>query len=183
MHTSKQEPTIFGVIAEYSDGEAVLAAAQAARDAGFKKMDAYTPYMVEGLVDALGNKDDRVPRIVFICGLICAGLGFLMQYWITGVDYPMNIGGRPNLSWPSYIPITFESGVLVAAFSAVVGMFGLNGLPRPHHPVFDAPGFDRATRDKFFLCIEAEDEGFDARLAKEVLLATKPDSIQEVPNL
>lgn len=132
-HPTPTGPQLYGVVAEYSSGEAVVAAANAARAAGFTKMDAYTPYMVDDLVDALGNKDDRVPKIVFGMGLLGATGGFLLQWWVASSAYPLNIGGRPNLSWPSFIPITFECGVLVAALTAAGAMIALNGLPRPHH--------------------------------------------------
>ncbi|MFN8140360.1 MAG: DUF3341 domain-containing protein [Fimbriimonadales bacterium] len=179
-HPTPTGPQLYGVVAEYSSGEAVVAAANAARAAGFTKMDAYTPYMVDDLVDALGNKDDRVPKIVFGMGLLGATGGFLLQWWVASSAYPLNIGGRPNLSWPSFIPITFECGVLVAALTAAGAMIALNGLPRPHHPIFDAKNIERATKDKFFLCIEAEDPAFDLQKAKDVLGATKADDVSEV---
>lgn len=172
--------TLYGVIARYSSGEACLAAAKSIRARGFTQVEAYTPYMVEGLVDELKNRDDRVTWIVFFGGVIGASLGFLLQYYVSVVDFPMNVGGRPDLSWPSFIPVTFECGILCAALSGLVGMLMLNGLPRPHHPVFEAPGFEAVGRDKFFLCIEAGDPQFSVEAAKSALLETRPESVDEV---
>lgn len=172
--------TLYGVVARYSSGEDVLAAAKTIRAKGYTEVEAYTPYMVEGLVDELKNRDDNVTWIVFFGGVIGACLGFALQCYISMVDYPMNIGGRPDFSWPSFIPVTFECGILSAALSGLVGMLGLNGLPRPHHPIFDAPGFENALRDKFFLCIEAADPGFEMERVKSDLQATAPESVDEV---
>ncbi len=172
--------TLYGVVAKYSSGEMLLEAAKEIRCKGYTSVEAYTPYHVEGVVDALGNKDDRVTWIVFFGGVIGAALGFLLQYYVAVVDYPMNVGGRPNLSWPSFIPVTFECGILSAALSGLVGMLGLNGLPRPHHPIFDAPGIEASGRDKFFLCIEADDPQFSLDEAKAALQATGPESVDEV---
>ena len=172
--------TLYGVVAKYSSGEMLLEAAKEIRGKGYTSVEAYTPYHVEGVVDALGNKDDRVTWIVFFGGVIGAALGFLLQYYVAVVDYPMNVGGRPNLSWPSFIPVTFECGILSAPLSGLVGMLGLNGLPRPHHPIFDAPGIEASGRDKFFLCIEADDPQFSLDEAKAALQATGPESVDEV---
>lgn len=180
MHVKPSGPALFGIAAQYASGEAVLKAARAAREAGYTKMDAYTPYMIEGLAEEIGSSDDRVPKIVFVLGMLGAAAGFALQWWVTAVDYPLNVGGRPDLSWPSFIPITFECGVLVAAFAAVFGMLGLNGLPRPHHPIFEAEGFDRASNDKFFLCIEAEDEKFEKDAAIALLKSTEAENVVEV---
>lgn len=173
-------PLLYGVIAKYDSGEDLLAAAKVVKAKGYTKVEAYAPYMVEGLVDELKNKDDRVTWIVFFGGVIGALSGFGLQYYVSVVDYPMNIGGRPDLSWPSFIPITFECGILCAALSGLVGMLMLNGLPRPHHPIFDAPGIEDATRDKFFLCIESSDPSFELEEAKAALSDTRPVSVEEV---
>jgi hypothetical protein len=179
MHKATAEPKLFGLVAQYEDSEKLLEAAQKAKNAGYVKMDAYSPFYVEGLVDALGNKDDRVPKVIFVSGITGACLGMLLQWWTSNVDYPMNIGGRPDFSWPQFIPVTFESGILCAAFGAVVGMLLLNGLPRPHHPIFNASGIERATDDRFFLCIEATDPNFDEAEVKKFLAATGAEQVVE----
>ncbi|MBW3621807.1 MAG: DUF3341 domain-containing protein [Armatimonadetes bacterium] len=148
-------------MAEFEHAEDVVAAARRVRDAGYKKIDAYTPFPVEGLSEALGFRDHWIPFLMLIGGIVgCIG-GFALVYYCTVIAYPLNIGGRPLFSWPMYIPVTFECTVLVAALTGVLGMFLLNGLPMPYHPVFDHPDFDRASSDRFFLCIEARDPNFD----------------------
>jgi hypothetical protein len=172
--------SIYGLIAEFSERDELLAAAQRAHDAGYRRMDAFTPFPIEGLAEALGQKNTAVPLIV-LCGGIVGGLGgYFMEWYAMAVDYPINIAGRPFNSWPAYIPITFELTVLVAAIAAVVGMLALNKLPEPHHPVFDAPNFNRASTDKFFLCIEARDPKFDRAATKKFLESLKPDAVTEV---
>ena len=133
----------------------------AARQAGYREMDAYTPYPVEGLADRVGLQRSRIPSIVLIGGVGRRGVGFFMQYYSMAVNYPFNVGGRPPNSWPVFIPIAFEVMILVASFAAFFGMMFLNGLPQPHHPVFNVPQFARASQDRFFLCIEATDPRFD----------------------
>jgi hypothetical protein len=146
-------------------------------------MDAYTPYPVEGLSAELGLTHSRVPFVVLVGGLVGATAGFFMQYWAMAVDYPLNVGGRPYNSWPAYIPITFEVMVLVASFAALLGMFYLNGLPMPYHPVFHVPRFVHASEDRFFLCIEATDPKFDRQLTGQFLASLQPcGEVVEVPN-
>ncbi|MCH8275303.1 MAG: DUF3341 domain-containing protein [Armatimonadetes bacterium] len=173
--------SIYGIIAQFSNPEQLLEAVRRARKEGYRRMEAYTPFAVDGLADELECRDDRVPVVVFICGVVGAGLGLFLQYWVSSVDLPLNVGGRPDFSWPSFIPITFEIGILGAAFGALIGMLVMNGLPRPHHPIFDAPGFEAVTRDKFFLCIEAEDPLFDRGKTKEFLETVGPEAVSEVP--
>ncbi len=152
---------LYGVMAEFDTPEELLRASEKVRDAGYKHMDAYAPFPVEGLSEALGLKRNLVSLITF-CGGLAGGLGgFGFEYWVNVISYPMNIAGRPLNSWPAFIPVTFELTVLGASLSAVIGMIALNGLPRPHHPVFNVPRFLRASTDKFFICIEARDPKFD----------------------
>ena len=152
---------LYGIIAEFEHAEDVVKAAQRAHDAGFRKMDAYTPFPVEGLSEALGFRDVWVPILMLLGGAAgCIG-GYCFIAWATVVAYPLNIGGRPLYGWPSFIPVTFELTVLLSALSGILGMFILNGLPMPYHPVFDAPEFERASSDRFYLCIESQDPRFD----------------------
>jgi hypothetical protein len=169
-------------MAEFETPDQVLHATREARLAGYRDMDAYTPYPVEGLADELGLPRTRVPFVVLIAALVGAAAGFFMQYWSMAVDYPFNVGGRPTNSWPVFIPITFEVMVLVAGFAALIGMLLLNGLPRPHHPVFNVPSFVRAMQDRFFLCIEATDPKFDRLQTAEFLRGLHPVAVVEVPH-
>jgi len=179
-HAVAQAPRLYGLMAQFDEAEQLLNAARRTREAGYTKFEAYSPYAIEHLADEIGNRDDRVPWIVFSCGMLGALGGFGLQVYATVIDYPMNIGGRPDLSWPSYIPITFECGVLAASLGGVVGMLMLNGLPKPYHPVFNAPGFDGATRDKFFICIESEDPKFSESETAAFLKGLGAGSVNEV---
>ncbi len=160
---------LYGLLAEFERPEEVVSAAQKAYAEGYRKMDTYTPQPVEGLAEAIGFHHTRFPLLVLIGGVVGASAGFSMQYWMAAVDYAMNIGGRPLNSWPSFVPITFEMTVLVAALTAVLGMLGMNGLPMPYHPVFNAPNFELASRNRFFLCIEARDPKFDRVATRKFL--------------
>jgi hypothetical protein len=170
-----KRPTIHGLMVEFLKAEEVLAATRAARKAGYREMDAYTPYTVEGLAAELGMSRSRIPFVVLVCGLIGAGAGFFMQYYSMAIDYPWNVGGRPLNSWPVFVPIAFELMVLVAAFGAFLGMLFLNGLPHPHHPVFNVPQFVRSSQDRFFLCIEATDPQFDLAATAAFLATLNPE--------
>ena len=172
---------VYGVMAEFESPGEILEATRRARQAGYRDMDAYTPYPVEGLADELGLPRTRVPFVVLVAGLTGAVVGFFMQWWTMAVDYPFNVGGRPPNSWPVYVPIAFEVMVLVASFAALFGMFFLNGLPQPHHPVFNVPRFARASQDRFFLCIETTDPKFDLEQTKLFLNNLHPISLTEVP--
>jgi hypothetical protein len=156
-----QRPDIYGIMAEFDAPEKILAAAERAKDEGYHDMDAYTPFPMEELTDALGIRHTKLPLFVLCCGITGALLGFFFQYWTNVIDYPLNIGGRPLNSWPMWIPVTFELTILFSSLGAVVGMIFRNGLPRPVHPVFNVDRFEAATKDKFFLCIEATDAKFD----------------------
>jgi hypothetical protein len=157
----RKRPPIYGVIAEFDNPTDAVAAARRAYEEGYRRMDAYSPYPIEALSEAIGFHGSRLPLIVLIGGIVgCLG-GYLMQYYLNAVDYALNVGGKPQHSWPAFIPITFETTVLGAALAAIFGMLALNGLPEPYHPVFNAPNFALATRDRFFLLIEARDAKFD----------------------
>ena len=156
----QRNPTIYGLLAEFHTPEELLAAARRAHQEGYRRMDAYSPFPVEGLAEAIGHHHTRLPLIVLIGGLVGCASGFLLQYWASVLYYPMNIGGRPPNSWPAFIPITFEMTILLAATSAVLGMLALNGLPMPYHPVFNVERFALASRNHFFLAIEARDARF-----------------------
>ena len=173
-------PLIYGLMAEFDNPNDLLAATTRARVEGYRQMDAYTPFPVEGLAEALGFQHTRVPLIVLIGGLVGCATGYLMQYYLAAIDYPLNIGGRPLNSWPAFIPITFELTILVAALSAVLGMLALNGLPMPYHPVFHVPRFALATRDRFFLCIEATDPKFERDATRRFLERLAPREVSEV---
>ncbi|MDW8104344.1 MAG: DUF3341 domain-containing protein [Armatimonadota bacterium] len=171
---------LHGIIAEYETAEELLHAARRAREAGYTRMDAYTPFPVHGLAEAIGFEDHKVPWTVFLSGVAGAIAGFAMQYYISVIDYPLNVGGRPLFSWPAYIPVTFETTVLFAAFGAFIGMLAFNGLPQPYHPVFNAPRFERASQDRFFLCIEATDPLFDRTGTRHFLESTGARLVSEV---
>jgi hypothetical protein len=177
---SDQPSPLFGVIAEYNTPEAVLAAAQAAHQAGYRKMDAYTPHPVEGLDDALGMQPTRLGFVVLAMGITGAVIGYFMQWYSMNIFYPLNIGGRPLHDWPTYVVITFEVTVLLSAFTAGLFMIARNGLPRPYHSVFNTPGFERATRDGYYLCIESSDDRFDPDAVAGFLQGTAPVSVHEV---
>ena len=177
----RREPRVYGLLAEFAQPEDLLAAATAARAAGYRRMDAYTPFPVHGLSEAIGFHHTRLPVIVLIGGIVGACLGFGMQYWYENHHYLMNVGGRPHNSWPSFIVITVETTILCAAISAVLGMLALNGLPQPYHPLFNVPSFDLASRSHFFLCIEERDPKFDIDATREFLEGLGPNAIAVVP--
>jgi hypothetical protein len=177
----KSEPVIFGLAAEFSTHKELLKAASAARDQGYERMDAYSPFPIEGLPEALGRKPTIMPLLVLIGGILGGAGGYFMEWYANVVSYPLNIGGRPLNSWPSFIPITFELTVLGAALSAFFGSLALNKLPQPYHPIFHAPGFERASVDRFFLCILAEDSKFDPTNTRKFLEDLQPLAVSEVP--
>lgn len=178
---ARTRPPIHGLMAEFLHAEELLAAARRAHEQGYRSLDAYSPYPVHGMAEAIGFRRNRLPMLIFIGGLSGAITAYVMMYWSAVIDYPLNVGGRPYHSWPSFIPITFELTVLFAAFSAVLGMLGLNGLPRPHHPVFNIPDFAMASRNRFFLVIQAEDGQFDLEQTRQFLEGLAPKAVFEVP--
>ncbi len=179
----KRSALIYGLMVEFLTVDEILAAARRARQAGYHYMDAYTPYPVEGLAVELGMRGTRIPFVVLMGGLVGAGVGFFMQYYSMAINYTFNVGGRPYNSWPVFIPVTFELLILVGSFAAFLGMMFLNGLPQPHHPVFNVPQFGRSSQDRFFLCIEARDPQFDQRMTAEFLATLNPHGeVIEVPH-
>jgi ActD protein len=170
----------YGLLAEFSTHEELLHAAEKAYEQGFRKMDGYAPFPVEGLAETLGKKT-RLPLLVLIGGIIGGLSAYFMEWDANVISYPINIGGRPLNSWPAFIPITFELTVLGAALAAFFFSLGLSGLPRPHHPIFNVPEFERASQDRFFLCIEATDRVFHSDRTREFLQSLHPLAIAEVP--
>jgi len=173
-------PTLYGLMAEFDNPTALVAAANAARLGGYKRMDAYSPIPIEELHEAIGFHQTRLPLIVLIGGLVGLLAGYGLQYWASAIAYPMNIGGRPFHSWPQFIPIAFETTILGAALAAVFGMLALNGLPMPYHPVFNAPRFALASRNRFFLLIESRDTQFDREATQKFLEGLDSQGVSEV---
>jgi hypothetical protein len=177
---AKRPPAVYGLIAEFDDPTALVAGAKRAHEAGYRCMDAYSPLPIEELHEVLGMQHTRLPLIVLIGG-IAGGLGgYLLQWWVSTSAYPLNVGGRPLHSWPAFIPVTFECTILVAALSTVLGMLGLNHLPQPYHPVFNVPRFALASRNRFFLCIEAVDPKFDLDATRTFLETLEPKEVSTV---
>lgn len=172
---------MYGLLAEFNTVEELTAAIRRAHTEGYRHMDTYSPFPLEGIDDQLGLRHTSVPLIVLIGGIVGCLTGYFMQYYLAAIYYPINVGGRPLNSWPSFIPITFELTVLFAGLFALFGMLALNGLPMPYHPVFNVPRFARATRDRFFLCIEAADAKFDRTETRKFLEHLTPHAVQEVP--
>jgi hypothetical protein len=172
----------YGLLAEFESPDALVAATRAAYNAGFRKLDAYSPFPIEELSEAMHDHKNPIPLIVLIAGLTGACVGFGMQTYANLIHYPLNIGGRPFYTWPAFIPVTFECTVAFAAFTGVLSMLALNGLPTPYHPLFNCPSFSQATRDKFFLCIEAVDPKFDPKETRTFLEGLKPVEVQDVEN-
>ena len=171
---------IYGLMAEFTSPEALLDAARRAYAEGYRRMDGYSPFPIEGLAEAIGFRKTRIPLIVLIGGILgCVG-GFYLQYWVSVIDYPINVGGRPFNSWPSFIPVTFELTILLAAFSAFLGLLALNGLPMPYHPVFNVERFELASRNRFFLCIEATDAKFDREGTRRFMESMSPQGVYDV---
>jgi hypothetical protein len=180
MHNFYPEPGTYGLMASFENPDQLIAAAEKVRDAGYVKTDAYSPFPVEGLYEALGSKPTKLPILVLLGALAGGSGGFLMQWWMEVVNYPKNVGGRPTFSWPAFIPATYEMAILLGAFTAVIGMIVLNGLPQPYHPVFNVPQFRTASRDGFFLVVEAVDPKFEIEETKRFLETLSPLGVFEV---
>ena len=180
MPTKHKHRHLYGVMAQFDNPSALVAAARETYTAGYRQINGYSPFPIEELSEAIGFKRSALPIIVLIGGIIGALGGFFMQYWMEVIDYPINVGGKPFNSWPAFIPVTFECTVLVAAFSAVLGMLALNKLPQPYHPVFNAPNFALATRDSFFLVIESKDPKFNHDEAVRFLRSLEAREVVDV---
>lgn len=171
---------IYGLIAEFSSRRQLIDAVEQARAAGYRGMEAYTPYPIEELNEALGHHHSRLPLIVLLGGVFGALAGFGLQYWTSVVAYPLNVGGRPLNSWVSFIPVTFETTILFAAFAAVLGMLALNRLPMPYHPVFGVRRFKLASRDRYFLALDARDPLFDKESTWAFLESLEPTEVNRL---
>lgn len=180
MPLAGEEKMLFGLMAEFDDHEQLLKAAERAYEAGYREMDAYSPFPVEGLAEALGHEGSLVPLFTLLGGMVGGLGGYFMEWYSMGPIYPLNVGGRPHNSWPNFIPVTFELTVLIASLTALVSMFILNRLPQPHHPVFNVPEFRRASIDRFFLAIEVEDPKFERAGTSRFLESLKPVKVSEV---
>ena len=176
----RKAPHTYGVIAEFPNPETLIEAIKETRGKGYEIIEAYTPYPIEEVWEAIGHPKSKVPLLVLAGGI--AGLvgGYFLQYWVSAITYPLNIGGRPLHSWPAFIPVTFECTILGAALSAVFGMLALNGLPQPYHPVFNVPRFALASRNRFFLCIEARDSKFHLQHTRDFLESLGPREVTTV---
>jgi hypothetical protein len=174
-------PGLHGLLAEFETPTALVQAVHAARQAGYTRMDAYSPFPIEAMPEALGFTRTKVPLLIFLGGLTGALGGFALQYYCAVISYPVNVAGRPLNSWPSWIPVTFELTILIASLTAVFGLLALCGLPMPYHPLFNVPRFALATRDHFFLCIEAVDPHFDRTATNQFLSGLSPREVSEVP--
>ena len=168
------------MMAEFDSPETLRDGAARAYAQGYRRMDAYSPFPVEGLAEAVGFRRTRLPLLVLLGGILGGAAGFYLQYWVSVIEYPLVVGGKALNSWPAFIPVTFELTVLAASLTAVLGMLALNGLPKPYHPVFNVEQFALASRDRFFLCIEAADPLFDVERTKEFLASLQPRAINEV---
>jgi hypothetical protein len=176
----KSRTPIYGMMAEFDAPAELLKAVERARGEGYRELNAYSPFPVHGLAEALGFERTRLPLVVLCGGVLgCVG-GFLLQYYASVIDYPLNIGGRPLNSWPAFIPVTFECTILAAGLAAVLGMLGLNGLPMPYHPVFNVPRFELASRTHFFLCVKATDPKFDRQATRRFLETLGAHDIVEI---
>ncbi|MFN3728897.1 MAG: DUF3341 domain-containing protein [Fimbriimonadaceae bacterium] len=180
-HAQKFGP--YGTLAEFPSPSHLIEAASRVKEEGYTEIDAFTPYPLHGLFDVLDHHDSRVGKIVLGGGFAGLLAGLSLESWVSMVAYPMNVGGKPMFSWPAFIPVAYECTILFAAFGAVIGMLALNGLPRPHHPVFSARNFERASQDAFFLCIEAKDPMYDSQRVRELFESLGARSVSEVEDV
>jgi len=174
---------LYGLMAEFEDPHDLAVATARAREAGYRRMDAYTPYPTEEVAEALGLNGTKLPWLTFIGAILGLSIGFIFQNWVHIDNYPLNIGGRPLFSWPSWMPVTFEMTILFGSFTTVIMMLALNGLPQFYHPVFNVSRFiEHAGTDGFFLCIEAADPRFDETETRNFLRGLGAREVMDVPN-
>lgn len=179
--TANTSGELYGLLAEFPGPEPLVQAAEQVYAAGYRRFDAYSPMPVEGLAAAMNFHRTRMPLVILIGGLVGGLSGYLLQYWVAVIAYPVNVGGRPLHSWPAFIPITFELTILFGSIAGVLGMLALNGLPRPHHPLFGVAQFKRASRDGFFLCVEATDAVFSRDATRDLLTGVGAIEVIDVP--
>jgi len=170
---------IYGLVAEFESPDQLLNAAHRAHEAGYRRVDAFSPMPVEGLAEAVGFHTTRLPLVVLLAGMFGAAAGFFLQWYANVLSFPLNVDGKPHNSWPAFIPITFELTILCAALAAAFGMLAMNGLPTPYHPLFNVPRFVMATRGRFFLCIKARDKKFDMGATRQFLESLRPFGVYE----
>jgi hypothetical protein len=176
-HAADAPRALYGLLAEFDSAQDLLDAAHKVQKAGFTKTDAFSPFPIHGLAEAIGFREHLVPKFVLAGGIAGALAGYGLEYWSSVLEYPLNIGGRPFHSWVSFIPPAFETTILFAAFTAALSMIALNGLPQPYHPVFNAARFERASQDAFFLVIEASDPRFDLNATRDFLIGLNPREV------
>ena len=177
MSQAPPSPALYGLMAEFDSADELLTAAERARREGFTRTDAYSPFPIHGLAEAIGFHEHVIPKLVLGAGITGMLAGYGLEYWTQVIAYPMNIGGRPFHAWVNFIPPAFETTILFGAFTAALSMIALNGLPQPYHPVFNNPRFSRASQDKFFLAIEAADPKFDLARTREFLGGLNPREV------
>jgi len=182
VQTPNQMPKLYGLVAEFENQDRLVEATRRAHEQGYRRMDAYAPFPVDELAEALGFQRTHISLVVLIGGVIGGVGGYALQYYASVIAYPLNSGGKPLDSWPAFIPVTFETTILGAALFAVVGMLFLNGLPMPYHPLFNVERFSHVTRDGFFLCIEAVDPNFDLEKTRDFLRSLGSREVYDVPD-
>lgn len=179
-HAIEHSNLLYGLMAEFETAGELVSAARRTREAGFKKFDAYSPFPIHELDEAMDLHDNRVALCTLIGGILgCIG-GFGLASWVEAVALPLNIGGRPPISAPMFIPVTFEMTILLGGLTAAISMIVMNGLPSPYHPVFNVERFADASRNRFFLCIESDDPKFDRQATAGFLESLGPEEIAEV---
>lgn len=181
MNKAEPQSPLAGLTAEFDSAEGLLQAAEKMTAAGYKHTDAFTPFPVHGMIEALGHRRSRIAGLMLTGGILGFCTGIALQYWVSSVVYPHNIGGRPFFSWPAFIPVIFECTVLFTGLTGFFSMLFLNGLPRSYHPLFNVRGFERATTDRFYYYVASHDAAFDSAKTRRLLESFKPLSVSEVP--